>query len=994
MSPQEQIPSAPAEKTAENPAEELKTNPRDSAELITRYIEEKIIGYSVLPKEEEEQLKKSFSTLSVREKADRLYEKVMACVHDRQYIAAERKNHEESGTEGEFSADPADPELIAEIKVLLFDGETRKMFLEKYGEARLDKIIGRRSSLGREMRSLRTALGEKESVHKQLTQDLFLHKINRPTALEAAKGKAIRLAQEIIKLEAQISSRENLEGLLATKENTDCLARENYERLRHYSQEKFVWLPYFKDILKKIENVIQNTKKFPLLIGEPGVGKSGLARAAALELTGEEDIYVECGPSTGEKEMLFETGVDKEGSFLEYGALTRAFTGYAQKGEKECAYGRAVFLDEILKVSIDKIFSILKLAAQRDKGESLHRKINEPILPGALLIAATNPPGDRHGLPEIPPALDREFTRVEIDYPPADQAYSFALSRLMDENGHIAAAGKELAPAFKAMGIAKGEEIDGKTVVGKEELIANPASPEHGCLYRLCHALRAIQDSYISSNPNAEPRNLLRSKTDKKGKTVIAKDGSGDQIILSMATQTLKDINGFVQGFKERRRKSESDFQTESFTEFIKLKLEKFLEETNSSDRESVRAIFDHFHLFDPAPDLSGEKPLTPLEIGYLSPSVPRPLILKEKETETKPDGTEPEKPSDQELPKTVEDYQNIEVMLENGDRAIIKAETADKQPYHVFEEKKTKETISIEEGLEFEIGGERFTVAGIVDESEAANKPEYKNKIACQVGERKLYRLFGTLEVAGKGERFESWKNKLIKAEKAALQKYFKQTIDVPPLPQEITKEKQEFWEKNQFALHYSPGIEIKETDDFPGQKKKLDSDVYKWIKEGKISPGTSKLPKGWILIDTRPKPPYDNGNQMYENDILAPVLTKLRDEGHTQDWDGHESSRFKISNDELRKSEVKTAIAKALKVKDSQISLPQTALYNYLGNAFYPEWGETNSWEWFEEEFKGGRRLYGGYSVRGGLSLVDRYSSGDGGGRLGFRPLVSFSS
>ena len=235
-------------------------------------------------------------------------------------------------------------------------------------------------------------------------------------------------------------------------------------------------------------------------------------------------------------------------------------------------------------------------------------------------------------------------------------------------------------------------------------------------------------------------------------------------------------------------------------------------------------------------------------------------------------------------------------------------------------------------------------------------------------------------------------WQEKIIKSEKEALEKYFDQPIEVPKLPAEVTKAKLEFWKQNQFALHYSPGLEIPQDNTFPGQKKKIDADVYKWIKEKEINSDTIKLPKGWILIDTRPKPQYNNGDQMYENDILGPVLEKLRKENHIENFK-HEDSRFNISNDELQKPEVKAAIAEVLKVRADQLSLPLTALWNYLGNAFYPEWGDTNTWEWFEDEYKGGYRLYGGLSNHDGLSYVGCDSSGDRDASIGFRPLVVFS-
>jgi len=230
-------------------------------------------------------------------------------------------------------------------------------------------------------------------------------------------------------------------------------------------------------------------------------------------------------------------------------------------------------------------------------------------------------------------------------------------------------------------------------------------------------------------------------------------------------------------------------------------------------------------------------------------------------------------------------------------------------------------------------------------------------------------------LEPKLRSASFEQKQNELITIEKETIIKYFGEelgkTIEVPPLPAEITSEQLEFWEQNQLALHYSPGVEITKDNTFPGQTKKLDADIYKWIVEAKISPEAAKLPKGWILIDTRAKPNYASGDQMYENDLLAPVLEKLRLAGYISSFK-QTSSRFNISADELNKAEVQIALAETLKIKLEQLDLPPATLYNYLGNAFYPEWGETNTWEWFQEEYSGGRRLDGGLSGAGGLSGV----------------------
>ena len=247
---------------------------------------------------------------------------------------------------------------------------------------------------------------------------------------------------------------------------------------------------------------------------------------------------------------------------------------------------------------------------------------------------------------------------------------------------------------------------------------------------------------------------------------------------------------------------------------------------------------------------------------------------------------------------------------------------------------------------------------------------------------------------IENKGEaEFIRAKRELAAAEAVFFKQNSAYEIPVPPVPKEITQEQFEFWQKNKLKLHYSPGIEIKEDSDFPGYKKKLGKNIFKWIKEKELSPDAATLPKGWILIDERPKPEYDSGRQMYEDDILAPVLADLREKGLIEDYE-EKGSRFNVSWNEFNHPEVKKAIAKALKVKPEQLELMKYALFNYIGNKSHPEWGETSTWEWFQDEYEGGDRLGGGDSDDGGRSRAYYFSSGYRSAYLGFRPSARFSS
>jgi len=234
-----------------------------------------------------------------------------------------------------------------------------------------------------------------------------------------------------------------------------------------------------------------------------------------------------------------------------------------------------------------------------------------------------------------------------------------------------------------------------------------------------------------------------------------------------------------------------------------------------------------------------------------------------------------------------------------------------------------------------------------------------------------------------------------LINREQEKLREFFGYDIDVPPVPDEITPEKYEQWKELGFELHYLPEEDLTKDRDLPGWKKKPGELFFNQISDGKLSSDSTKLAGSWVLIDSRAKPQYDDGKQIYENDDqIGDALGKLRQQGLIENYK-ETGSRFNISWDELNKTEMKEALAEILNTDPQNLRLPRAVEWNYLGNAFYEHWGETSIWEWLEDEYdKGQERLYGGGSGNGGLSGVDWHSPDGRDGGLGFRPLVVFSS
>lgn len=190
---------------------------------------------------------------------------------------------------------------------------------------------------------------------------------------------------------------------------------------------------------------------------------------------------------------------------------------------------------------------------------------------------------------------------------------------------------------------------------------------------------------------------------------------------------------------------------------------------------------------------------------------------------------------------------------------------------------------------------------------------------------------------------------------------------------------------------LRYLPPEDMKKNEHLANWTKKPDYKTY--VTESKLPMDIMVLKGGWVLVDTRQKPTYDDGNQMYQNDILAPVLEELRKNGVIQNYK-HPKSRFNLSPEELEKPEVIAAFAKAYGVKPHQITIQKEIEFNVIGNMHHPEWDKTNCSERFGDRYDAGRRrLYGGNSVDGGLSYVNWSVRGNRFVSIGFRVLVRFS-
>lgn len=247
-----------------------------------------------------------------------------------------------------------------------------------------------------------------------------------------------------------------------------------------------------------------------------------------------------------------------------------------------------------------------------------------------------------------------------------------------------------------------------------------------------------------------------------------------------------------------------------------------------------------------------------------------------------------------------------------------------------------------------------------------------------------------------------------LVMREKITLRKFFGREIHVPAPPIEMTIESLHHWESLGFEPHYLPPEDLVDMTcdstgqiiaikpkSLPGWKQKPEDWFFEQIKDGKVFQDATILPGCWVLIDTRQKPDYKkDGEQMYENDPLAPVLEKLREANIIEDY-RVKDSRFYLSAEELEKPEVIAAFAEALGTSPQNLSLPSAMEFTVLSNIHHPKWGETNSSEWFRDSRDAGsERLCGGTPVVGSLLYIFGCPTEGRNDRIGFRLIIQFPS
>ncbi len=646
-----------------------------------------------------------FQSLSPREKADLLHEKLMAFYLTEKVVRGEQKQNvdvSQNSDAGETTdtkptsrpKSPVDPYLISEIKTLWEDQEAQETFSSLYADSRTDERFYRNSQMGKDYKAVNQAIADTKAVYEEEAKELFLQRASRPDQVSAARGRTTRFARELIRLEKQKQSIVTLKEKTHTAENTDVAANIMFETLRGYHDqlnEGFVWLPSRIGLHVETVEALQNGR-WPVLRGEAGTGKSEQADAAVLVLTGEQPTHLACSQNTGERNLIADKDIDPKtgGSYETYGPAMQAATGYEDSlgTAPQFSSGRGVRFDESGRLG-ELGYAIIKELRQKrtattediqrfkdgkqiDPDKLLHGK---PVLPGFTAIFTTNPEGPRYpNRTEPDAALRRELSYITVDYPEQTvenpELYEFMLAGLMDNNYHIAVPKAELAPAYF---LTRADETlpDGRKVIAQQVLKEDPTDLQHGMLYRLSFAVRSLQDAFNNGNTDSIPEDALRYAINRDGSIRVNKT-NGDPLTLSNSTITLKEVRSWMEGFKDRNLKDDPNYQVETLAEWLQVKLNTYLTQADEVDRDKIQGLFDYYHLFAEGPngaDLRDSSLLTPKQIGYLSPRVPRPLhttnpIQEEKPTETVSGETE------QNPQPTV--HEDIQIMLEDGSTVLV----------------------------------------------------------------------------------------------------------------------------------------------------------------------------------------------------------------------------------------------------------------------------------------------------------------------------------
>ncbi len=724
--------------------ENKKTPEQEELELKwSQYVEEKILLSEYSESEEEyekltERFKKMYTDmdLSDMEKANILGSSIINEIRDRR-----QGTQEENETKPSTRVKKRKAKNEARRRALWEDESVRETLLNKFVESRIDKKDFRKLDLKKELDVLNKELEEaKEEWHEiqlEIRQENFEDEsvsYKKELHLESEELRTI-----IRDLEEERNEILSLGEEEATEEKTDFLAMVEYEKLLEYKEQLdkggFVWTESRKEALRDLISQ-QESGRMPVLFGEAGSGKSAIAEAAAVEMTGQDPLMVACSKETSEYDLLKESAIDERGSFEKYGPVMQAFTGYSDSRQEnpDTTTGRMVRLDEFNLLG-DKSYALLKRLGQLKPGDLLEGK---PVLPGAGLVLTANPEGPRYpNRRKIDVAMRRELGIVDLPYMDMNnenpEIYETMLAALMDENNNIIVDKSEVSPHYKEGELPEesrevvlidneGEEEKFNVLKEGKELEKDPTAldengkPLHGALWRVSYAISDIQKSFVYGNSEVPPEDALKYSQDKDGNLEVSNHGS--PLILDEQTITMGEVVKWMEQYKVRRESSGDEFQ--NLSEWIKEKAQAYLKqmgEQDKADYKKVKAIFDHYHLLDEIEVLENPELMTPKEIGYMSPNVPKPVEL-EKIIEKESEQIEGKKENHE-----AEVFETVEKMLDSGETVLVNENAT--AEFEVFDEAKT-----LNNGDTLELEDDEFKFVGIVSEG------KHEGKLVFEIGD------------------------------------------------------------------------------------------------------------------------------------------------------------------------------------------------------------------------------------------------------------------
>lgn len=252
-------------------------------------------------------------------------------------------------------------------------------------------------------------------------------------------------------------------------------------------------------------------------------------------------------------------------------------------------------------------------------------------------------------------------------------------------------------------------------------------------------------------------------------------------------------------------------------------------------------------------------------------------------------------------------------------------------------------------------------------------------------------------LAIKGYHNRLDlAWRESIVLYCQSKLASTLKQPVIVPPPPAIIVPKLLKKLGRFNFALVYFPALDIH--IDFRienGTWIKPNKWFYLNLGPDKIDPAATKIKPGWHAIDLTSSVNYADGIQVFPNDPLEPLITRLRQEKKIGGFDKTPiGSRFAITGEEWE-DVIAPALAQAIGLEPSQatVRLERAIEFNLVGNVYDKPRGKFNAWEWFADLYGLTDRLHGGFQYDGGLSVVSHRPRGDRLDSFAGRLIIDFS-